>query len=183
MSPELQNSSGSISTIVDLSGYDAELSALMGGAVGELQVAQSELNAQKFGLEKELENFLVANWNSTELGQTHDLYKDEASSQGGQQYPTSVGPIDLLAVKKDKSEYLVIELKRGRASDVVIGQIQRYMGFIAKEVAEEGQKVRGLIIALEDDPKLQYALLVAPNISFYTYQISFALRHAGGLTF
>jgi len=37
--------------------------------------------------------------------------------------------IDILAVSKDQKELLVVELKKGRASDVVVGQIQRYMGF------------------------------------------------------
>ena len=44
--------------------------------------------------------------------------------------------MDILAISKDKSELLVIELKKGRASDVVVGQIQRYMGFAQYELAE-----------------------------------------------
>ena len=100
----------------------------------------------------------------------------------GQQYQTATGPIDILAVKKDGTELLVVELKRGAATDRTVGQVQRYMGYIKQEVAEPGQKVRGLIIALEDDVKLQYALAVAPDISFYTYRVSFNLNHTGGLT-
>jgi RecB family endonuclease NucS len=38
--------------------------------------------------------------------------------------------MDILAISKDRSRLLVIELKRGRASDAVVGQIQRYMGFV-----------------------------------------------------
>ena len=59
--------------------------------------------------------------------------------------PTDTGPIDILAVGKDKQEVLVVELKKGRASDSVVGQIQRYMGYIA-EIAEEHQRVRGVIM-------------------------------------
>ena len=44
--------------------------------------------------------------------------------------------MDILAISKDKSELLVVELKKGRASDVVVGQIQRYMGFAQYELAE-----------------------------------------------
>ena len=55
----------------------------------------------------------------------------------GQQYPTDTGYIDILAVSKDNKELLVIELKKGRASDVVVGQIQRYMGYILEEIAEK----------------------------------------------
>jgi restriction system protein len=35
--------------------------------------------------------------------------------------------------------------------------------------------VEGVIIALDDDQKLRWALLSVPAISFYRYQISFKL--------
>ena len=101
------------------------------------------------------------------------LYED--NELVGQQYPTDTGYIDLLAVSKDKQELLVVELKKGRASDVVVGQIQRYMGYILEEIAEDDQTVRGLIIALEDDNKLRRALVVTNNIDFYRYKVSFEL--------
>jgi len=71
---------------------------------------------------------------------------------------------------------LVVELKKGRASDSVVGQIQRYMGYIAEEIAEEHQQVRGVIIALEDDLRIKRALRVASNIDFYRYEVKFDLR-------
>ena len=67
-----------------------------------------------------------------------------------------------------------IELKKGRASDVVMGQIQRYMGHIKNNLAGE-KDVKGLIIALEDDKNLRDALSVAPNIKFMKYEVSFKL--------
>ena len=72
----------------------------------------------------------------------------------------------------------VLLLKRGRASDSVVGQIQRYMGFVKEELAENGQSVEGIIIALEDDTRIRRALAVAPNISFYKYQVNFRLIKA-----
>ena len=93
----------------------------------------------------------------------------------GQQYPSDTGPIDILAISKDKKELLVVELKKGRASDNVVGQIQRYMGYVLEELAEENQTVRGVIIALEDDTRIKRALAVATNIEFYRYQVSFKL--------
>ena len=105
-----------------------------------------------FALEKHLEDFLVHNWSQTSLSQKYDLLYED-NELVGQQYPTDTGSIDLLAISKDKKELLVIELKKGRASDAVVGQIQRYMGYILEEIAEEGQTVKGLIIALEDDNK------------------------------
>ena len=43
------------------------------------------------------------------------------------------------------------------------------------ELAEENQKVKGIIIGLEDDLKLKRALSVTQNIDFYKYQVSFKL--------
>ena len=71
---------------------------------------------------------------------------------------------------------LVVELKKGRASDVVVGQIQRYMGYVLGELAEEGQSVKGVIIALEDDLRIRRALQVVNNIDFYRYEVSFKLN-------
>lgn len=90
--------------------------------------------------------------------------------------PSNTGPIDILAISKDKTELLVLELKRDRASDTVVGQIQRYMGYLKEVLAEEGQKVKGVIIALENDNKIKRALSVTSNIDFYTYKINFKLN-------
>ena len=134
------------------------------------------LNAEDpiaFALEKHLEDFLVRNWPQTSLGQHYDIYEEDGES--GQQFMTDTGPMDILAMSKDKTELLVVELKRGRASDAVVGQIQRYMGYVQAELCEPHQKVRGVIIALENDLRIQRALSVAPNIDFYRYQIHFEL--------
>ena len=70
---------------------------------------------------------------------------------------------------------LVVELKRGRASDAVVGQIQRYMGYVKEDVAEDHQRVRGVIIALDDDKRIRRALQVAQGIEFYRYEVKFNL--------
>ncbi|MCB5291778.1 hypothetical protein [Arthrobacter sp. SO3] len=44
----------------------------------------------------------------------------------GQQVATDTGSTDILAICKDRTRQLVIELKHGRASEVVVGQIQSY---------------------------------------------------------
>ena len=108
------------------------------------------------------------------LGKTHDIYTEDGEIIG-QQFPSDTGPIDILAISKDRKELLVVELKKGRASDNVVGQVQRYMGYVLSELAEEGQTVRGAIIALEPDKRIEQALKVAPNIDFYRYQVSFEL--------
>ena len=86
--------------------------------------------------------------------------------------------MDILAVSKDTKTLLVVELKRGRASDVVVGQVLRYMGYVTEVLADPEQTVRGVIIALEDDQRLRRAISVVPSIAFYRYIINFTLAKA-----
>ena len=104
-----------------------------------------------FLLEKHLEDYIIKNWSKIELNKDYDIHKE--NNKLCTQYSTGSGPLDILAISKDKKEFLVIELKKGRASDVVMGQIQRYMGHIKNNLAGD-RDVKGLIIALEDDKNL-----------------------------
>ena len=54
-------------------------------------------------------------------------------------------------------------------------EISRYKD-LKEELAEAGQAVKGIIIAMEDDPRIRRALAVMPNIDFYLYQVSFKLK-------
>lgn len=179
MSDNLKNSTGSIGTVSDITNYAEELEQLIGGKKQPTIVSTDETveDPSVFALEKHLEDFLVANWKQTALGKDYDIYEEDGQ-QIGKQYPTDTGFMDILAISKDKKELLVVELKKGRASDNVVGQIQRYMGFALEELAENGQTVKGVIIALEDDNRIRRALAVAPNIEFFRYQVSFKLFKA-----
>jgi len=179
MSEALKNSTGSIGTISQISKYREELEGLIKGEVPKPVLISTDETIEDpavFALEKHLEDFLVANWSQTLLGKEYDIYQEEDNF--GRQFPTDTGPIDILAISKNKNEILVVELKKGRASDSVVGQIQRYMGYIAEEIAEEHQRVKGVIIALEDDLRIRRALKVAPNIEFYRYEVKFDLIKA-----
>ncbi len=176
MSLDLQKSTGAPGLSNNISGYATEIEQLLAGNAPATLIATDDAveDPTVFALEKHLEDFLVQNWKQTLLGQEYDIFEEDGELIG-QQYPTDTGPMDILAISKDKTELLVVELKRGRASDRVVGQIQRYMGYAVEELAEEGQTVKGIIIALEDDLRLQRALKVAPNIDFYRYKVSFEL--------
>lgn len=175
MSDELKRSvsSGAVCT---LTSYADEIERLIGGAAGPqlLTTDPTIVSPSEFAMEKHLEDFLVRNWSQSELGKEFDIYEVNGE-QVGQQYSTDTGPLDILAISKDKKRLLVVELKKGRASDAVVGQTLRYMGYVQEELAEEHQTVLGAIIALEDDQRMRRALVMTPNISFYRYQISFKL--------
>jgi restriction system protein len=178
MSEALRNSTGSTGTVCNISRarFHDEVEALIAGRSGGPHTPLEEAveDPSAFAMEKHLEEFLVQNWTQTELGRQFDIYEEDGE-RVGQQYLTDTGPLDILAISKDKKHLLVVELKRGRASDVVVGQTLRYMGYVQEELAEDGQSVCGAIIALEDDQRIRRALTMTPNISFYRYQISFKL--------
>jgi restriction system protein len=181
MSEGLRNSAGATGAVCDMSraGHAEEIVRHIGGTAKPVIVSTDSTveDPSMFAMEKHLEDFLVKNWSQSELGQDFDIYEEEGETVG-QQYETDTGPLDILAISKDKTKLLVVELKRGRASDVVVGQILRYMGYVKDELAEENQEVVGIIIALEDDQRIRRALSMTPGIDFYRYQISFKLQKA-----
>ena len=139
---------------------------------------ETTLRESSFALEKHLEEFIDQNWDSLELGQKYDI-SEEVIDGKRKKFRTDTGEVDIFALSKDQKEFLVIELKRGRASDRVVGQIQRYMGYVKDEIANNDQTVKGLIIALEDDLSIRRALSINPNIEFCRYKISFDLISNG----
>jgi len=176
MSEDFRHSGGGPGAVRELTPYADEIEKLLGGRKGSGIIATDSTveNPSEFAMEKHLEDFLVENWDNTELSKKYDIYEEDGEMVG-QQYQTDTGPIDILAISKNKKELLVIELKKGRPSDSVVGQLQRYMGYVKEELAEKGQEVRGLIIALGDDLKFKRALSVSPHIEFCTYKVSFSL--------
>ena len=169
VSPGLKSSTGSTTTIISIEKHAEEIERLISGELQPQLIATDESveDASKFALEKHLEDFLVQNWKSTEIGKKYDIIE--------QQYKTDTGFIDIFAISKDKKELLVIELKKGRPNDVVVGQVLRYMGDVQEQDAESGQKIRGVIIALEDSKNFQRALKFTNNIDFYEYKVNFSL--------
>jgi len=131
----------------------------------------------EFVMEKYLEEFIEANFGKIDFGARLELHQDEESS--GRQYPTTVGNIDLLAIDKAKKEFVVIELKKGKSSDAVVGQILRYMGWVKENLAQNGESVRGIVIASEKDERIQYTLRMTPSIGLFLYRVSFELNKVG----
>lgn len=145
MSEALQNSTGSIGTVSNISGHGAEIETFLKIAPAPLAIIAADPVIEDpvaFAMEKHLEAFLIANWEQTELANSFSIFEEDGEKVG-QQYETDAGPIDILAVSKDKERLLVVELKRGRATDVVVGQVLRYMGFVMSEIAEPHEGRRG----------------------------------------
>ncbi|RLI75827.1 hypothetical protein DRO97_02355 [Archaeoglobales archaeon] len=145
--------------------------SLVEGEIGEERPEETE---PEFVLEKYLEDFIVSNFDSIFKGK-YTLYVDSEGNIG-QQYPTEVGYIDILAKEPESNSYVVIELKKGRESDKVVGQVLRYMGWVKENLCKEGEDVKGLIICKGKDEKLDYALkFVQDTVKLKYYKVDFQL--------
>jgi restriction system protein len=135
MSAELKHSTGSIGTVCEITDYAPELQKLLTDTpIKTIVSLDPEIeDAATFALEEHLEDFIIENWSQTILSKDFNLYEEDGVPS--QQFPTDAGRIDILAVSKDKKRLLVIELKRGRASDAVVGQTLRYMGYVKEQIS------------------------------------------------
>jgi RecB family endonuclease NucS len=83
--------------------------------------------------------------------------------------------MDLLCEDTDKGDLVIIELKKGRPSDEVIGQLARYMGW-AREKLAQGRGVRGIVLAPDFDARMRYAARAIPGVELLRYEVRFEIR-------
>lgn len=129
-------------------------------------------NKAEFLREKVLADFIVSSFAAIFRGELV-LYQEEGVI--GQEYTTDVGRIDILAQEPSTNSFVVIELKKGRESDKVIGQILRYMGWVSENLCSDGQGVKGIIICKDSNSRLSYALKMVSNITVKYYSVDFKL--------
>jgi endonuclease len=139
----------------------------------------AEDNAPFFSLEYQLRDFLASNLSTLSIGGSRLRLFIDASGRDGIEFPTSVGPIDILATDDDGS-FFVFELKRANSPDRAIGQVARYMGWVRTTIGKD-RKVFGVIVARTISEKLRYAALIVPDVHLYEYQVEFHLNAAQGL--
>ncbi|MEI4233718.1 endonuclease NucS domain-containing protein [Roseovarius sp. D22-M7] len=130
----------------------------------------------RFSLERHLHDYMFDNWDMLDLASDWDIYARDGEPEAGYEFRTPIGRIDLLARHKRDPRWLVIELKREKSSDAVVGQVLRYIGWVRKHLAEENEAVDGLVVATEGDPQLHYALEVVPAVTFKSYEVEFRLK-------
>ncbi len=103
-----------------------------------------------------------------------NLYEDDNGNLGVE-YATNSWSIDILGVDKQKN-FVVIELKKSRSGDKVFGQLARYMGWVKKNIAKKGQKVRGVIIGGIITDELKYAAVLNENVKLMEYSLTVHLK-------
>jgi hypothetical protein len=132
-----------------------------------------------FSLEAHLRDFLAANLHTISVdGRRLRLYVDAAEREGIE-FPTAVGPIDILAVD-DEGSFFVFELKRADSSDRVVGQLARYMGWVQQTIGKD-RKVYGVIVARSVNRNLRYAASIIPSVRLFEYAVQFSLTPAHDL--
>lgn len=110
--------------------------------------------------EKELQGKLIKYWDN------FDLLKDWSLVE--QYYKIDdKNIIDVLAKHKSEPKWLVIELKRNRASDYTVGQLLRYMGRLKEQ--KDCNDIYGAIVAHDPDDDTYYAIQFVSNISLWVY--------------
>jgi endonuclease len=131
-------------------------------------------DAASFALESQLRDFIADNLPRLAVGGARlKLFRDSAN-RSGIEYPTAVGPIDILAVDAS-GRFYVFELKLERGPDRAMGQLMRYMGWVSLNLAGS-QTVLGVIVASSIDAKLRYAAAVNPNVRLLEYEVEFRLK-------
>ncbi|NTS40777.1 DUF91 domain-containing protein [Flavisolibacter sp. BT320] len=129
-----------------------------------------------FPIEANLRDFLIQNLHTLK-GYNLQLFIDK-EGRDGKEYPTAVGPIDILTVDK-AGNFVVFEMKLSKGIDKAVGQILRYMGWVKKHLSE-GKSVRGIIVANKMDDKILYAVSEVPQIELYEYEMKFELTKVSG---
>ena len=119
----------------------------------------------QFSLERDLQKALRANIHQLEPGLT--------IADNGQERQIKRGRIDILA-RDSNGQYVVIELKAGKAQSKAISQISAYMGAIMQEADEKS--VRGILLASDFDESVILASKVIPNLTLKKYGFQFTFQ-------
>lgn len=137
----------------------------------ELLAEERSAESGEFAYEADLRNYLSKNLHQLESGLR--VYEDEGVT--GVEFPVGGRFIDILGIDTDRN-LVVIELKVSRGYDRVVGQLMRYVAWIKKNLADETQSVRGMIVARQISEDLLLACSLVPEVELYEYQLSLSLN-------
>jgi len=100
-----------------------------------------EASEPSFTLEYQLRDFLASNLNTIPIGGNHLRLFVDPTGRDGVEFPSAVGPIDILDVY-DQNSFFVFELKRANSPDKAIGQLARYMGWVQQTIGRGRESIR-----------------------------------------
>lgn len=125
------------------------------------------VNASEFLLERDLQRYLAQNLERVEPG----LKLYEADDVNGLEFDAGGRRIDILAIDRN-GDWVVLELKVSKGYERVTGQLLRYVNWVRQNLAEPGQKVRGMVVCRTMSQDLRLACASIPDIELFEYQLS-----------
>lgn len=134
--------------------------------------------SSEFLLEKDLQKYLARNLEVVEPGLR--LYLDESEAITGIEVEAGGRRIDILAIDRNNC-LVVLELKVSKGYDRVVGQLLRYVNWVRKELADPGQKVRGIILCRNMTEDLRLACADVPNVELFEYQLSVTVKRVAAV--
>ena len=129
--------------------------------------------------ERELESYIVQNFSS--LFPNFSIYNDESVSDrltGVQLNTKKAGIIDILALDGGNN-FVILELKKAKAPDRVVAQVDRYIEWVERHLAQPTQDVRAVVIAQTFDNRLLYTLARRERISAMSFDWEIGLSLKG----
>jgi len=102
---------------------------------------------------------------------------EHADGMRGLEYDAGGRRIDILAIDRNGA-FVVLEPKVSKGYDRVVGRLLRYVNWMRFNLAEPGQRVRGMIVrrTLSDD--LRIACSSVPDVELFEYQLSVTVTKA-----
>jgi RecB family endonuclease NucS len=137
-------------------------------SVGSIEEEAVDAIETTFGLERDLQESLLANIAQLEKG-LHVASK-------GKEHSVPSGRIDILA-SDAQGRNVVIELKAGTADRDAVGQVLSYMGDL--QTAEPKISIRGILVAADFTGRAIAAARPVPNLELRKYAFKFSFHKAG----
>lgn len=134
--------------------------------------------SSEFLLERDLQRYLAENLECIEPG----LHLYEEDGLRGFEFDAGGRRIDILAVDRNGA-FVVLELKVSKGYDRVVGQLLRYMNWVRRELAEPGQRVRGMIVCRSMSEDLRLACASNSDVELFEYKLSVAVSRVPSLSF
>lgn len=143
----------------------------LGDETEETDSAEALPGSSEFLLERDLQRYLAENLECIETGLR--LYEDDGIR--GIEFEAGNGRrIDILAIDRNGA-FVVLELKVSKGYDRVVGQLLRYVNWVRQNLAEPGQRVRGMIICRTMSEDLRLACASIRDVELFEYQLSVAV--------
>lgn len=123
--------------------------------------------SSEFLLERDLQLYLAKNLDRIEPG----LRLFEGEEVNGLEFEAGGRRIDILAID-ETGAFVVLELKVSKGYDRVVGQLLRYVNWVRQNLAEPGQRVRGIIICRTMSEDLRLACASIKDVELFEYHLS-----------